>query len=187
MCRSWIWIKTKAKYQYSKWYTVVHFKIRHCWTYRIECFLFSRVCPICIISLLDTSNLGLCVCVCVWRPLKGCLAVHARYLFLKGSADVSASTFQRGGEKAVGDAERLWMQVEVLHLKEKRRTKSHQKSVLKSELRMFSEPDVSRDSSLVQRTSALLPSLQLSCPLKRRSLNPVERRATVIFSETYPV
>ena len=61
-------------------------------------------------------------------PSDGRLAVHACYLFLKGFADVGASALQRGGEEAVGDAEHLWMQVKVLHLKGERvETQNHNK------------------------------------------------------------
>lgn len=53
-----------------------------------------------------------------WSPLHSFFVVHVWYLFLKDSADVDASTFKCGGEKTVGDAEALCVQVKVLYLKE---------------------------------------------------------------------
>lgn len=53
-----------------------------------------------------------------WSALNGSFAIHACYLFLEELADVNASTLQRGGEEAIGDAEHLRVKVEVLHLKE---------------------------------------------------------------------
>lgn len=47
-----------------------------------------------------------------WR-----LAVHAWQLFLEDLADVVASAFQGRREKAVGDAEHLWMQIKILYLR----------------------------------------------------------------------
>lgn len=47
-------------------------------------------------------------------------AVHASYLFLEEFADVSTSAFQCWGQKAVGDAEYLWMEVKVFNLKEEK-------------------------------------------------------------------
>lgn len=44
--------------------------------------------------------------------------VHVCYFFLEHSADVSASTLQCRGEKAVGDVEHLWVQVKALYLPE---------------------------------------------------------------------
>lgn len=54
-----------------------------------------------------------------WVELVCLLAVHAWNLFLKVSADVGAPAFQGGREKAVGDTKHLWMQVKVLHLRQK--------------------------------------------------------------------
>lgn len=51
-------------------------------------------------------------------PLNWSFTVHACYLLLEELADVNASTLQRGGEEAVGDAEHLRVKVEVLDLKE---------------------------------------------------------------------
>lgn len=113
MCR---WIKNffEAKHQYSKCIQLCFFfKIKHYW---ILNFPFPGPCPIPFPYWLP-ANLGW---VHKWSPSKGTFVVHAWYLFLKVSADVYASAFQCGGEQAVGDTERLWMQVKVLHLKEEK-------------------------------------------------------------------
>lgn len=52
-----------------------------------------------------------------WGPLNRSFTIHARYLLLEELADVNASTLQRGGEEAIGDAEHLRVKVEVLDLK----------------------------------------------------------------------
>lgn len=72
-----------------KIHPVVGFYTWHCWSLRTK-FVFLRC--------------GL-----------NCL-VHAGQLLLKHSADVGPSAFQGGREKAVGHAERLWMQIKIFHL-----------------------------------------------------------------------
>lgn len=60
----------------------------------------------------DTLNLSL-------RSFSNSIfAVHVCYLFLKHSADVGSSALQCRGEKAVGDAKHLWLQVKALYLTE---------------------------------------------------------------------
>lgn len=95
--------------------------------------------------------------------LNGRLAVHVCYLFLKDSADVDTSTFQRGGEKAVGDAERLWMQVKVFHLNgEKEKVRSDDKSpdweVCSSQTLTKTLLTCSKDFSPARFPSALMSS-----------------------------
>lgn len=51
-------------------------------------------------------------------PLNNGSAVKVFYLFLKRSADVGSSALQCGSEKAIGDAEHLWVQVNALYLME---------------------------------------------------------------------